>query len=207
MPPLRPAMTLSHRLAITLTFVLGVALAGALFYRQQASVPRVDPRSDTEAAARAHEAAGIEVNSVAPTFEARVHAARQDLAGDPDDLGRIVALAHLLHDGHRPEEAVTLYRRAIALAPDSAMLRYDLAGALAETGDFVSATRELEAWLEIEPGDARTLFNLGAMRANAGDIPAARQWFERALDATDDPALRSQARAAIERLDAGRPDA
>lgn len=198
---MRAPTSRSERLAISTSFVLAIALGTVLFLRArdpQRTVP--DPRTSPAAAAQAHEAAGIQIGAVAPAFQQRLHDAQAKLAQDSTNVQYVRDLAHLYDDGHRPAEAISLYRRAIALAPDEATTHFDLASAFVKLQDFPAATSVLEAWLDRHPADPQALFNLGAVRANAGDVPGAQSWFQRAIDASSDPALIERAQAAVERL-------
>jgi tetratricopeptide (TPR) repeat protein len=196
----------SQRTAISVTFILALALVGVLFARSRSNQPEAPaPLSEQEAAARAHEAAGVKIGSqvgaVAPGFQARLHDAQAALAADSSNVELLLNLAHLYDDGHRPADAVPLYRRVIEIRPGEAMPHFDLAGALVELQEFDEATSVLEEWLRQEPSDVRALFNLGAVRANAGDPQGARTWFQRVIDESSDTGLITQAQQAILRLE------
>ena len=190
------------RLPIIISALLGVAGAFVLFARWSSEAPR-PPSNASAAAAQAHEAAGVRIDApppLAPGFEARLAESRARLAEAPDDPDRLLELARLLHDGHQPDEAVALYRRAVAADPERADAQYDLAAVLAETRQWAEATEVLEARLVQAPDDVVALYDLGAVRANAGDREGARAWFERALSASTDSTLRRRAEEALERL-------
>ena len=197
----------SQKIAITVVLVLSVALVGVLFMRSRTPAETTPTFSAEEAAARAHEAAGGQVGGVAPGFQQRLHDAQAALAEDSLDVDRLLDLAHLYDDGHQAADAVPLYRRVIELAPEQPMPYFDLAGALVELREFDEATQVLEGWIEQHPDDVRALFNLGAVRANAGDFDAARSWFDEVIRANTDAALTLQAQQAILRLEQARAGA
>jgi tetratricopeptide (TPR) repeat protein len=190
------------RVPIVASLILAVAITGVLFARRSTQAPR-PPSDASDAVARAHEAAGVrtgDVGPVAPGFDARLAESRARLADSPDDPDRLLDLARLLHDGHRPDEAVALYRRALDMDPGRAEVQYDLAAVLAELRRWPEATEVLEARLAQAPDDVVALYDLGAIRANAGDPEGARGWFERARSAATDTTLRRRAEQALERL-------
>lgn len=195
-------MPQSARLPVVLSLALALGIVGVL-YARRSDGPPIAPVDPSAAAARAHEAAGIDVSGVgpvAPGFQARIDSLRARVDAAPDDADRIVELARLLHDGHRPDEAVSLYRRALELVPDRAEVTYDLAAALAAQGDWDGATDVLRRRLDDAPDDAVALYDLGAVRANAGDPDGARRWFAQAVSAASDGALRARAQEALDRL-------
>ncbi len=195
-------MPSSARLPLALSLVLGLAISGVL-YARRAGGPESAPDDPAAAAARAHEAAGVvvgDVGPVAPGFQARIDSLTARMESAPDDLDRVLELARLLHDGHRPDEAVPLYRRAQELEPGRAEVTYDLAAALSAAGDGEGASDVLRRRLDDVPDDAVAMYNLGALRANAGDTEGARRWFDRAVTTTSDGALRARAREALDRL-------
>ena len=50
------------------------------------------------------------------------------------------------------EQAISLYREGLALCPDDDVAHYELGKALAESGRYPEAEKELEAALKINPG-------------------------------------------------------
>lgn len=200
-------MQTRDRLPLIVSMILAVSIAGILVTRHSMRTTRPAGVSPTvDEADRAHEAAGIPVGetaATAPGFEARLAEARSRLGEAPDDPDRLLDLARLLHDGHRPDEAVVVYRRALAADPNRADTQYDLAAVLAEMGQWVAATEVLEARLVQAPDDAVAQYDLGAIRANAGDRDGARNWFRRVANTSADSALRLRASQALERLEGG----
>lgn len=195
-------MASSARLPAVLSLVLGMAITGVLYARRPGG-PDAVPDDPAAAAALAHEAAGVvvgDVGPVAPGFQSRVDSLRARVETTPDDLDGVLELARLLHDGHRPDEAVPFYRRALELEPGRAEVTYDLAAALSAAGDAEGASDVLRRRLDDVPDDAVAMYNLGALRANAGDMEGARRWFDRAVTTTSDGALRARAREALDRL-------
>lgn len=75
--------------------------------------------------------------------------------------------------------AIEQYRRAVALGPAFADLRYRMARALLETGDVLSAREELERVVADRPNFVDALASLGLARYLSGDAAGAQQvWRE-----------------------------
>lgn len=138
-------------------------------------------------------------------FRTRVAALEHAVEAAPDDRARVLELARVLHDGHRLEEAVPLYRRAVELDPDEPSAVYDLSTALLFLGRRREAREALEAHLDRVPGDATTLYNLGAVLASGGDGAGARLRWTQALEASPDPALRARIERGLATLGARGP--
>jgi Flp pilus assembly protein TadD len=142
--------------------------------------------------------------SLASTFEARVATLEAHVASAPEDRGLRLALARLLHDGHREREAVEHYREALAMDPEDARIYFDLAAAYGAQGDWAGAEEVLAARLEMAPSDAMAMYNLGAVQANRGDVAAAESWWRKAAAAAEDETLAASAAHALARIDQAR---
>ncbi len=108
--------------------------------------------------------AALTVAASSPPNLAETLAAQQDLAADRpydaevhNDHGNLLMLA-----GHQ-EEAEQAYRRAIELAPDSALARFNLGILLQQSGRKKDALAEYQRVLEIEPRHARTHYQMGIL--------------------------------------------
>ena len=90
----------------------------------------------------------------------------------PDDPYYLELKGQMLFESGRPAEAVPLYRRAVAEAPDRALIKTGLGRALLALGT-PEADREalsvLEAARGAEPGDAGALRALATAHARAGN--------------------------------------
>jgi tetratricopeptide (TPR) repeat protein len=64
------------------------------------------------------------------------------------------------------EQAISLYREGLALCPDDDVARYELGKALADTGRYPEAEKELEAALKINPDFLDAKRQLDAVRKN-----------------------------------------
>jgi tetratricopeptide (TPR) repeat protein len=77
------------------------------------------------------------------------------------------------------DHAIEQYRRAVALGPGFADIRYKLARALLEAGDVLAAREELEQVVRDRPNFVDALASLGLARYLSGDAAGAQQiWRE-----------------------------
>jgi DNA-binding response OmpR family regulator len=89
------------------------------------------------------------------------------------------------------EGAVVHLLRGIEADPLSHQLHYQLGILYGKQGQIYHAIQELEAALEIEPGDFATLRGLGQLYEHAGFPMKAVEMWERAANASSDEAARS----------------
>jgi tetratricopeptide (TPR) repeat protein/HEAT repeat protein len=103
---------------------------------------------------------------------------RANAPGAPDSYAATVALAGIYKLDGRPDEAITLYERAIALRPGDAAARLALAHALQDRGDPAARTSyEGVLALQTLPADReQTLRTLMTLALDAKDWSAATRW-------------------------------
>jgi tetratricopeptide (TPR) repeat protein len=78
----------------------------------------------------------------------------------------------------RWDDAVGSFRKALALAPGDASLRYWLATALLMSGDAAGAEREFRTVVRAQPDYARAHFSLGVLHERRGELAGAQREFE-----------------------------
>lgn len=196
---------MNPKLVPVLSLSIPVALTAGLWLRLHTEpLPSDAPSPATVAAA--HAGLGDGAGGVAPSvevaaaFDDRVRTLESHVASAPENRELRLALARLLHDGHREREAVEHYQRALEMDPGDAQVHYDLAAAWVALGELDHAEAVLRARLDAVPDDAVAMYDLGAVRANKGDTGAAAQWWRRARSATSDPALVPAIDDALQRL-------
>ncbi len=114
-----------------------------------------------------------------------VIAAQEDLVRSletrQDQFAAHAALGDLALARGALDEAVTRYRRALALRPDHAGSLVNLAMAHARLGQLPQAEQALRRAVGLEPRNAAARYDLGLLLAERGDPAAARSELEQAL--------------------------
>jgi tetratricopeptide (TPR) repeat protein len=82
-----------------------------------------------------------------------------------------------------PQKAVGLYRDAVAVLPESALLSYKLSVALDRVGDTAAEREALEKAVRIDPSMAAAHHQLGYLASTSGDFSAAEEQFRAAVEA------------------------
>ena len=103
------------------------------------------------------------------------------LADHPDHMLTLNNLAALETTGGDAEAAVSLARRAVALAPQIAAVQDTLGWALLQDGRAAEAVKVLEKARELAPADPEALYRLAVAQKAAGDRAAAQQNVQKAL--------------------------
>jgi len=113
-------------------------------------------------------------------FGAAAEAWEAALALRPDDPALLAELAVSLAELKRFDEAMIYYRRADAIAPGNARVRYGIAGCLMQIGDVVAAAGMCRDTLETTP-DANIWLLLANCEAALGHFDAAADACRQAL--------------------------
>lgn len=87
---------------------------------------------------------------------------------DPDLSDAYVNLGRLLHEEGQVNEAMKLYRHALARARQDPVAHYNLGLALEDDGDIPEAIRHYESALRVDPEFADAHFNLGRLLERTG---------------------------------------
>jgi tetratricopeptide (TPR) repeat protein len=121
------------------------------------------------------------------------------IAKRPGNARAHASHALALSNRGRPAEAVTGFRRALALDPDSAATELNLGTALFELRDYKAAAEHFRRALALNPKLAAAHTNLGAARLELGDAAGALAAHEAALalDPRHAAALRNAGRALL----------
>jgi len=82
-----------------------------------------------------------------------------------------------------PKKAAALYRDAVELLPDNAMLSYKLSVALDRVGDTAGEREALQKTVQIDPGMAIAHHQLGYLASTSGDFATAEEQFRAAVKA------------------------
>lgn len=87
----------------------------------------------------------------------------------PDSAAGFDTLGVILVQCHAHERAAAAFRRAVALAPGQAALRFNLGTALTFLGDIEGAERELDACIALDPQHWRAHHSLSQLRKQTKD--------------------------------------
>lgn len=120
---------------------------------------------------------------------------RRALDIHPGDESALEDLARALELTGDEEGALACYAQLVQLYPKTVMPRNRAAMILARRGHVQAALGQWTASLEIQPGQPDVLTNLGSLAYQTGDIPRARDYWQRALAlAPDSPVLQNNLR-------------
>ncbi len=103
------------------------------------------------------------------------------MAADPDDDDTLRLWGDALVATGRAEEAVAMYRRALAIAPDNVYAHHNLATALASSGRIEEALRHYREAARHDPRRAAAHANAGVLLAQLGRSADAAQAYRQAL--------------------------
>ena len=119
--------------------------------------------------------AAIAIDASLTDLSRRVEVLR--FRGQQDELNRARNAAR----AGRFDEATAIYERAIAASPDSAFLYRELAGVERQTGASDRALEHFTRAVALEPGDARSLVQIGDLLDARGDLGGAAKAYSDAL--------------------------
>ncbi len=185
-----------HFIIIGLVLTAGLVIA-IIAQRDQvnvASVPATNPHpefSSDAAPSKENVAAGV---------RKKADELRHIIEQNPNDAKRVFELARLQQDSHNMGEAVKLYERGLKIQPANHDARIDYSVCLFESGKKAEALVQTRMVLRSEPGNAKALYNAGALYGNKGVPDSARMYWNKlmAIHPEDDLAL--QAKKNLDRL-------
>ncbi len=100
---------------------------------------------------------------------------------DKDEIRIISEIAYSLAQQGRHREAIVLFEGLTAVAPATAYFQAALGALFLRLENYLQAIEHLDAALNIEPNDVVSLANRGEAHLKNGNIGAARENFENAL--------------------------
>ncbi|MBX6755064.1 MAG: tetratricopeptide repeat protein [Thermorudis peleae] len=126
---------------------------------------------------------------------------RAQLTAQPDDLATILALADVLTNSGRYEEATELYSKAITLQPNDPRIRLAFGRMLLLAGRYADAQAELQIAAALAPHDPAPYYFLGQLAEQEPEPNIAQAKAAYATAVARDPSS-PYARLAQERLKA-----
>ena len=187
--------------------IAGVAfglIAGWIIGTQQ-SAPRT-PAAPTQAAAAAP-AQGASPRA-AILDEAKVTALKSVADRQPSNAQPRVELANLYFDAERYDDAIKWYQDALKLAPKDVNVSTDLGVCYYYTNQPDKALVQLGRSLEIDPKHAKTLLNLGIVKAfGKQDLEGATKAWQQVVELNPDSPEAQAAKRALDTLRSAHPAA
>jgi tetratricopeptide (TPR) repeat protein len=194
---------------------LGIGVAGVLFgllvgwiIGSQQAPPAPPPASAAATPEQPATGQAAGQQTPAPLDESRAAALATTAQKNPNDEATRVQLANMYFDAERYQDAVDWYQQALAINPKDINASTDLGIAYYYMNQPDRALAQFDTSLKIDPKHAKTLLNVGIVRALAKqDLRGAAEAWKKALDAA--PPGSDEAKAAQQALDgvkAAHPD-
>jgi tetratricopeptide (TPR) repeat protein len=163
---------------------------------------RTLPAATPAAAAASQQAAA------APALdESRASALKTTAQQNPADAASRVQLANMYFDAGRFQESVDWYEAALKINPKDVNASTDLGIAYYYMNEPDKALQQFDRSLAIEPAHAKTLLNVGIVRAfGKQDLKGAADAWQRVLVAAPGTAEAKAAQQALEGVKSAHPD-
>ncbi|MEE8118816.1 MAG: sulfotransferase [Gammaproteobacteria bacterium] len=115
----------------------------------------------------------------------------RQVVSDKNDPQAAHALAGLLLETGRPQEALPFAQSAVRHAATNPAVHFQLAQCLAATGDLQSAIEAIQRLVRLDPRNPEVYLHLGIMYQRTGDLDKAKDAYHQALHCNPDfiPAL------------------
>lgn len=116
-----------------------------------------------------------------PNLEDAIRAQERRTGSRPGDAGALNDLGNLLALAGETERAEEVYRRALEITPEEAILHYNLGLLLRQSGRPKAALRELKRGVKLDPNDPWAHYQLGALLEEERQRSKAIHHFTRAF--------------------------
>ncbi len=103
------------------------------------------------------------------------------LSVQPDDVETLIMKGSALDQGGQPDQAVLVYKHAIALSPESSLAHNNLGVVYVGQGHFAAAANAFGKSLSVDPNNVAAIINLGVAQVERGYVARGLECFERAL--------------------------
>ena len=142
-----------------------------------------------------------------PLDESRASALKTTAQQNPSDAASRVELGNTYFDAGRFPEAVQWYQQAFALQPKNVDVSTDLGIAYYYTNDPDKALAQFDKSLAIDPTHAKTLLNIGIVRAFAkSDLKGAADVWQKVVQVAPSSEEARAARMALDGLRSAHPE-
>jgi tetratricopeptide (TPR) repeat protein len=186
--------------------IAGIAfglIAGWIVGTQQATIRPVDPAPAAPVAAAP---AGGTQTRAALLDEAKVNALKAVAEREPSNPKPRVELANLFFDAERFDDAITWYEGALKIEPGDVNVSTDLGVSYYYTNQPDKAIDQLNRSLKIDPKHAKTLLNIGIVKAFAKqDLAGAAAAWRQVIDLAPNSPEAQAAKRALETVQSSHP--
>lgn len=189
----------SESIVFALAGVAFGLIAGWVIGTQQATIRAPVAPAQTSAAEPAAEGAGTRA---ALLDEAQVTALKSVASREPSNAKPRAQLGNLYFDAERYAEAIQWYGEAVKLAPDDVNISTDLGVCYYYTNQPDKALAQFEHSLKIDPNHAKTLLNVGIVRAfGKQDLEGAVQAWQQVMKLSPESPEGQAAKRALDSLE------
>lgn len=179
-------------------------IAGWVIGTQQASTRPIAPPAPT-AQSSSGSASGAPTRATV-LDEAKVTALKSVADRETANPKPRIELANLYFDAERYDDAITWYQAAIALDPNDVDVNTDLGVCYYYTNQPDKALAQFERSLKIDPKHAKTLLNVGIVRAfGKQDLDGASQAWQQVLKIAPGSPEGQAAKRALDSLQSAHP--
>jgi tetratricopeptide (TPR) repeat protein len=184
--------------------VLFGLIAGWVIGAQQAGVRPPTPAAPPQAAAPA--AAGSGSTRAAVLDDTKVNALKNVAGREKSNATPRIELANLYFDAERYDDAIKWYGEALALAPNNVDVSTDLGVCYYYSNQPDKALEQFDRSLKIDPRHAKTLLNLGIVRAfGKQDLDGAMQAWQKVMEVAPGSQEAQAAKRALDSLQSAHP--
>jgi tetratricopeptide (TPR) repeat protein len=195
----------SDAIAFGIAGVLFGLIAGWIIGTQQGGSRPVSPAPAAQSA-QASAPAGGSTTRAAVLDETQVNALRSVAERETSNPKPRVELANLYFDAERYPDAIKWYTEALALQPNDVNVSTDLGVCYYYTNQSDKALEQFDKSLKIDPKHAKTLLNIGIVRAfGKQDLEGARKAWEEAIRLSPDSPEGQAAKRALDSLKSAHP--
>src|SRR5580704_221885 len=188
----------SESIVFALAGVAFGLIAGWVIGTQQATPRAPAAPAQASAAEPAAETAGTRA---ALLDEAQVTALKSVAGREPSNARPRAQLGNLYFDAERYPEAIQWYGEAVKLAPDDVNISTDLGVCYYYTNQPDKALEQFEHSLKLDPNHAKTLLNVGIVRAfGKQDLEGAIQVWQQVMKVSPDSPEAQAAKRAIDSI-------
>jgi tetratricopeptide (TPR) repeat protein len=195
----------SDAIAFGIAGVFFGLIAGWVIGSQQAG-SRVPAPAPAAQAASSSASGGGQPSPPAVLDETQVNALKNVAEKEPKNAKPRVDLANMYFDAERYQDAIKWYSEALAIQPNDVNVSTDLGVCYYYTNQPDKALEQFEKSLKIDPRHAKTLLNVGIVRAfGKQDLDGARKAWEEAIKIAPDSPEGQAAKRALDSLKSAHP--